>query len=785
MQKQLDTIYDWFEHASRVIVRFRWLVILCLLVITGLAMLGLPKLTLDDSTEGFLLEGAEIKKAQNAFEELFGNNDYAAFLIEADDVFSPRMLAMLRQLGDELLAEVEFADKVVSIADMEISRTEDDMIITEELVPDDIPEDPEGLERIRTLAYSKSHLIDNIFTADATQTWLTLSLLPFPDEWQGEYKEPPANLVGKKILEILAQPTYQDHSIKPIGMLVTDVEEMNYFEKETPRLLSIAMGLALVILGVFLRSWRGIVIPVITTIVSIVIVFGYMGHLETTIPAAMMSMPILLSFAVSIGYSIHIFNYFTRHFVTTGKRKESVYCAVRETGWPMLFTAMTTIGALISFCFIALVPIQWLGIASAASIFSVYLLVMTLTPALLSFGKEREPKQIEHHDNVLWTDTYFGHLGELVHTYSLPLIIGFVLMTTYFVWGLTKLEINLDFKRLYGDKLPHINRMFEVSNSKIGSFYSYNATLAFQEPDTIKDPYILQNFETFLQEIQSLKVTKRVSSILDIIKDMHQLLNENDPEFYTIPDDQNFIAQILLLYEMSGGTEATEWVDNDYTTLRVMVEVDDIDTEEIRRELDFLETTADRLFPEAAFSITGQLPIMAALNYYVSTGQIRSFLVALVVIMVLLMIVFKSVKTGLIGMIPNITPALIVGGAMGHLNVPIDYVTMTMMPMILGLAVDDTIHFIAHAHLEYNRLRDYRQAIKNTLRITGRALFMTSFILVAAFAVYLTADMRAMVNFGMFIVLGISSALLADYLITPVCLKWLKPFGKDHSSPQE
>ena len=164
MQKQLDIIYDWFEHAGRAIVHFRWIAILCLLLITGLAMLGLPKLTLDDSTEGFLLEGAEIKKAQNAFEELFGNNDYAAFLIEADDVFSPQILTMLRQLGDELLAEVEFADNVVSIADMEISRTEEDAIITENLVPDDIPEDPEALEHIRKMAYSKSQLVDNIFT---------------------------------------------------------------------------------------------------------------------------------------------------------------------------------------------------------------------------------------------------------------------------------------------------------------------------------------------------------------------------------------------------------------------------------------------------------------------------------------------------------------------------------------------------------------------------------------------------------------------------------------------
>ena len=115
---------------------------------------------------------------------------------------------------------------------------------------------------------------------------------------------------------------------------------------------------------------------------------------------------------------------------------------------------------------------------------------------------------------------------------------------------------------------------------------------------------------------------------------------------------------------------------------------------------------------------------------------------------------------------------------MGHLNFPLDFMTMTMLPMLLGLAVDDTIHFITHANVEYSRLGDYRKAIERTLTVTGRALFMTSFIIVAAFAVYLTADMWAMVNFGIFITLGISSALAADYFITPVCLKWLKPFGK-------
>lgn len=780
MQSNLENIYNWFEKAARTIVRLRWVFIFIVTVTLAVALFGLFNIKLDNSIEGWFFEGAEIKKANDAFEELFGNNDYVAFLIEADDIFQPKVLHMIRELGDELLSEVEFADTVVSLTDMEVSRTFGDEIITEKLVPDEIPEESGDIGAIRDLAYSKSFLVDRFFTADAKQTWVILTLLPFPDDWKGVYQATPSQLVGNKVLEILARSKYQDFSIKPTGMIIMDVEESQFFQTETSRLLLIALLLAIIILAVFLRSFRGVVVPIITTFGSIVVLFGFMGHLGIEVNASMMSMPILLGFAVSIGYSIHIFNFFKRRMVITGNRKESVYYAVRESGWPIFFTAMTTIGALISFSTISLVPILWLGLTSASLVFIVYISVMILTPILLSFGKNKTPKPVEDKDVLLWTDKYFNKLGGWVHKNSIPVVIGFFVIVIFFGWGLTKIEINVDYQRIYGDKIPYANRMFEISKSKIGSFYSYNVTLDFNEADKVKEPEVLKNVETFIHEVNNLKVTKKVSSLLSTIKDMHQLFNEDNPEFYTIPENKNLIAQLLLLYEMSGGTEAAQWVNYDYSTLRLMVEVGEMDYEEIRREMDYLRVLSNKLFPDAKISITGYLPVMIALTHYISIGQVKSFLVALVVIMFLMMLVFKSFKTGLIGLIPNITPAIIIGGAMGHLGIPLDFITVTMMPMILGLAVDDTIHFITHAHIEYNRHNDYQKAINKTLAITGRSLFMTSFIIIAAFTVYLSANMTAMFNFGVFIIIGIASALIADYLITPICLKYLKPFGKEN-----
>jgi predicted RND superfamily exporter protein len=454
---------------------------------------------------------------------------------------------------------------------------------------------------------------------------------------------------------------------------------------------------------------------------------------------------------------------------------------------------MTTVGALMSFCFIALLPLRWLGLVSSALIFCAFLIVIVLNPVLLSFGKNRSPKKIIDRNKVQWTDSYFRKLGGWVYKNALPVMIVFLLVLGFFIWGLTKVEIGSDLKRTYGEKIPFIKRIMEITESEIGYFYSYNITLKFEEPDQIKDPQILKALEIYTQGIQARTDVRYVTSFLHIVKDMNQLFNENDPGYYTIPDDRNIIEQTLTLYEEHGDREIYTWVTEDYSALRLKVAVNDMNDTRMREDIKYVKNTAAQLFPDAEYIITGMIPTMVVINTNITEGLIKSLFIALGVILILLMIVFKSIKTGLIGLIPNITPVIIVGGVMGLLNIPLDFMTMTMLPMILGLAVDDTIHFITHANMEFNKLNDYQKAIKSTLSITGRALFMTSFIIVAAFAIYFTAEMQAQVNFGIFITLGISSALIADYLITPICLKWLKPFGKrnhkeerkDGSNPSE
>lgn len=770
-------INQWFEKLAIKIVRLRWLIIITLTLLTAIAISGLFRIKFDNSIEGWFMEGAKIKQAQDRFEEIFENSDYVALLIEAEDIFTPEILNMIRSLGNELENRVEFADKVISITDMEFSYAQDEEIIIENLVPETIPVNQDEIEKIRTKAMSKDFLVDRIYTQDSKMTWLMLKLHPFPPE--EEYGASPINTVGYKVLEILANKKYKKYNIKATGMPVMAVEELDYAELEMGKLTLFAFLISIIILIIYLRSFRGVIIPLITTIISIILVFGFMGLSGIKINATMVSMPVFLGFAISIGYSIHILNFYQRCILITGKRKESVYFSIQQSGWPLLFTAITTIASLLSFCFIDLVPIQWLGITSAACVLSVYLVVMTLTPSLLSFGKNKIPKKQHAEKKELWSDKYYLKLGEWVFKNAKPVFIIFITIALILIYGMTKLEINLDTKRTYGKRVYYVNRMLEIAATSIGSFYSYDMTLEFKEPDAIKNPVILKKFETFINLVKKRNYTKRISSLLDIIKDMNQLLNKDNPAFYTIPDNQNMIAQLLFLYELAGGTEAGQWVDHDYKTLRLMVELDDMDARDIQKTMIFLEKTRENIFPEAELSIVGSLPQFFMLNHYIAIGQIKSFFFAIIVITLLLMLVFRSFKTGIIGMIPNITPAITIGGLMGFFNIPIDFMTVTMMPMILGLAVDDTIHFISHTNLEYKETGNYITGALNTYKMVGKALFMTSFILTASFLVYLTSTINMFINFGIFISIGIISALAADYLITPILINWTQSFGAE------
>ncbi len=370
-------------------------------------------------------------------------------------------------------------------------------------------------------------------------------------------------------------------------------------------------------------------------------------------------------------------------------------------------------------------------------------------------------------------------LGSRVLLHPKTVLTVFFLVVALCVTGLFRMDVSFDLRRTYGQKVPYVNRITSIANTPVGSLYSYGIAIEFPQPGMAKEPEKLKKFDTLTKEVAALPLTKKVSSLLDVIKDMNQVMNNGHERYFCIPDTREMIAQQLLLYENAGGAEAERWVDYDYQRLRLMVDMKDYNSGEAMRELEFIQNRAKEFFPKAHVLLIGSISQYTVMQNYVTWGQIASFALALGMITVLMSLVFGSLRLGLIGMIPNVAPALAVAGIMGFADIPLDMMTVTVMPMLLGLAVDDTIHFISHSQLGFQLTGSYRKATRRTFLVVGSAMFYTSLVLILSFSAFMISSVKVFIHMGFLIGAGILAALVTDYFVTPVLLKQFAVFGKE------
>ena len=758
------------------------------LLLVAVGVSGLGQVSLVNSRDNWFDDSEAIAIATDRFERQFGNNDTVGVLITAPDVLAPEVLTVIKDLGDALLDQVPHADEVSSLVELEISIGTPDGLEVINPFEDGIPEDPKRLKEIRELLLSRQAVVNRLFSDDFTETWLTLDLFEYPDEeeWsQEEGAQDPMFDVGEAAIAVLTDERWQSdlYTLKPAGLPYTETEERDFFAREAQIRVLSGFALMVVLLTVFLRSVRGVLVPVFTTVMGVVVVFGVMGWLGIGVDANMMSLPILLGMALSVSYSIHVVNAFKRSLGPEVGRREAAVAAVQETGWPIFFTALTTMGSVMSFAAVGIVTIRWLGFTCAAVVLADYLFVMALVPVLMSFGKSRGRGESVRGSSPL--DRLMHAIASLVLRRRRALLMFVALFVVVTAPGVASMQVNMDLFEFMGTRIPYVKRVWEVAHSQLGSYLSYNITIELDDADAIKDPEVLEAFDRLLETVGSFELTKsnkgvpQVSSVLDIVKEMNQTFRGDDPARYVIPESRELVAQLLLLYELSGGTKTYRWTDQDYSTLRARVQVWKFDANEIARELEVIRQFGETHFPRARVDVVGSAVQFAELNRKIVSGEIRSLLTALVVIGVMMVIVFGSIKTGLIGMIPNVAPLAAIAGYMGYFDSPLDMMTMTIMPMLLGVAVDDTIHFINHMKYEFERHGSYERAVRRAFSTVGKNLAMTTIVLGGAFTMFTPSPVSNMARIGALAVTGLLVALIIDYLATPSLISLTRPFGEE------
>lgn len=775
---RITSINGVFRSIGTWQVAHRWPLLVVTVLISLFCLAGIPRAKFSNQSDDWFDDTEKVKVDSDHFKDIFGNDDSVMVLVQASDVFAPEVLQAIDQLGDELLASVPYADKVTSLTTVSVPTGTEEGFEVSSPFADGIPDDPKLLAEKKAFLLGKSSLKDHLVSSDATQTWVVLSLFPYDTD-----SEEAMIRVGDAARGVLASGRYTSslYTMKATGMSYTEAEEHIVVNHETRVRVMGGFGVMLLCLVILVHSLRGVVIPILATFLGIGSVFGLSGWLGVEGNSTLVTLPILLGMALSVGYAIHLIDAFRTHFRQSCRRRQSAIDAVSECGWPILFTVLTTMVSLLSFLLADMKPMRWLGSISAAVVLAVYLFVMVLVPVFMSFGRDRVPSPEEvATQGATRADLLFGRFGRVVIARS-PLVIAIsIAVIAWSIPGLARTHVNMDYTQMMGKRIPYVARMLDILNTKLGSQYSYDVLVecpqegAFKQAGTME---ALDRFERYLGALSQTKVTDgqpRTTSVVRLVKEMHRTLNGDDEACYAIPEDDDLLSQELFLYEISDPETLFDELDEDYRYAHIHVELNGYDANQILKDISSAKDYGQSLFPGAKVSVIGQVVEYAAMNGKVVIGELKSFGGSLVVVAILLMVVFQSVLTGLVAMIPNIVPVLLVGGAMGWTNTPLDMMTMTIMPMILGIAVDDTIHLTTRIRFEMeDGTTTGAMAVERSFREIGKTMGMTTLILCSMFLVYCFSPMMALLRIGVLSIIGLGSALAADYTLTPVLINLL------------
>ena len=247
-------------------------------------------------------------------------------------------------------------------------------------------------------------------------------------------------------------------------------------------------------------------------------------------------------------------------------------------------------------------------------------------------------------------------------------------------------------------------------------------------------------------------------------------MNENREAFYTIPQDEKLIAQEILLFENSGSDDLEDVVDSQFSKARFTIKVPFKDSIQYAKLIDIMDTHFTTRFPEAKITLTGMMALLSQTITLAIQSMAKSYLIALVVITFLMIVLIGKFRIGLLSMVPNLTPILMTLAVIGLTPIKMDMFTMMVASIAIGLAVDDTIHFMHNFRRYYEQTGDPKLAVFKTLHTAGRAMLVTPIVLSTGFSIFAFATMNNLISFGVLTSFTILMALMADYFLAPALM---------------
>ena len=804
-ENKFETFSDWlYDNATKAI----------LIIVIFVAALGsqLPTLKMDTSTEGFLHKTNPMRIEYDVFRDQFGRDEKLMIAVKTDSIFNLGFLKKLDSFHSVLEDELPHIKGVDSLINARNTFGIEGELIVKPLI-DDLPETQEEISRLKSTITNNSFYKNLLYSEDFTMTTVTIDTQTYSnadaisedvnidfDEYIDfdepldfdEYIDFDAEAqVDQSAPRLYLSDAENDEIILKTQQIMERFNDNNFeiylsgsaaiagifkqaLMNDAVVFISLMMVIIMIVLYALFRRISGVFLPLICVGLTLITTVSLMAVFSAPFTMATQIMPTFL-LAVVTSAAIHLLAIFYKDLIRTKDKKASLRYAMGHSGLAIVMTSLTTAAGLWSFSFSSVAPVADLGVFASSGVLVGLLFTLVFLPALIAktnFAHLEQKADVEGNtlmDRVLLGISKVGTgRPKLIVAISAILIIFAAVVATQLRFS------HFPLQWLPEDNFARIAT--ETVDENLGGALTLEVIIDTGKTNGLYNPELLRKIDDVSENIDSITsgnmFVGKVISFIDIIKETNKALNENREEYYSIPDNPDLIAQEFLLFESSGNGDLNSLVDANYSKARLTLKTPFIDSLEAKIFIDRAQTYLDKEFGAlASVSFTGIGTLMTVTFEEAIYSSATSYILAFSLITVLMVLLIGNLKIGLISMIPNILPIIFLSTIMVIFKMPLDMFTLLIGAIALGLAVDDTVHFMHNFRryeLQYN---DVDKAVRLTLMGTGRAITLTSIVLALGFLVLTFSQMNNMFDFGVLTACAILVALVADFFLMPAIMK--------------
>ncbi len=763
---------------ARWIIRWRWAVlVLCLLTVAA-ATYGLRNFQFSADYKAYFGPDNPELIAFQAFENTYTKSENIIFVLQPADknVFSRKTLEIVRQLTRDAW-QIPYSIRVDSITNFQHTTANGDDLAVADLVAQPSNLTDKRLAEIKTIALNEPVLAGRLIAYDGGTTGVVVTL-QFPGQDHTEHLTKSVTYAGKMVENLRA--AHPELTVALTGVAVFSVAEMQVSESDSFTLVPVMYGLMIVLLLLFLRSLSGTVATLVVVSLSVLTAVGLMAWSGTKMNASTALAPIII-LTLGIADSVHILLTMFQEMRAGRSKQDALVESLRLDAEPVFLTSLTTAIGFLSLNFSDSPPFHELGNITATGVVAAWVFSMTALPAMMAIFPLRIKAQTGQRRLAM------DRFGDFVIKRRKPLLWSMLSLTLLSVAYIPHLELDDRFVQWFDRSIPfRVDTDFATAN--LTGPYTLEFSIDSGESGGIAEPVYQKRLESFATWLRKQPEVTHVNVFTDVMKRLNRSMHGDNPDWYRLPEQRDLAAQYLLLYEMylPYGLDLNSQINLDKSASRLTVTLDTISQKRIiaiiDRSEDWLKANMPPIMQARA---TGTIVMFVHLAIRNIIGMLAGTALAFLLISLMLIFALRSLRLGLISLIPNIVPVLITFGLWAAFVHDIGIIASMITATSMGLIVDDTVHILS----KYKRARNElglgaEDAIRFSYSHVGKALWVTTITLVAGFLVLSFSSFKLNVDMCILTATAISIALVMDFLLLPPLLILLdknKQAAPDHS----